>query len=171
MAGERTEASPPDLEGAFAKQQETLRSHSFQLVRLQNQIQQLQNKHLQDVEEKADMMAEIHRSRSEIAYLKGRLACLAVEFYSTSTCAATNHHAPSRSFNGSATDYAQKEPTEEKTDRPCMATVEALRAAVEQMADRLLSEQRPFLMRVLQDFASELDPLLLQLGNGENKAG
>ncbi|KAG5983079.1 hypothetical protein E4U55_000835 [Claviceps digitariae] len=76
------------LEDTLTRQQNATTTHSFQIVRLQNQIQDLQNAKSRQDGDMVEAQMELHRSRQEIAYLKGRLAGLAMEFYLTSTANA-----------------------------------------------------------------------------------
>lgn len=124
------------------KQQDTMRTHSFQIVRLQNQLLELQNAKTREEEKKNEILEELDRARTEIAYLKGRLAGLTVEFYSSS---------------GDSEQQTEARPQNLLVNElyPNLGSSHFKHAIVETsheaalVADQLLNEQRPGLIKAL----------------------
>ncbi|KAG6000879.1 hypothetical protein E4U54_001249 [Claviceps lovelessii] len=123
-------------------------THSFQIVRLQNQIEAIRNENSRREEEKEHVLQELHRSREEIAYLKGRLAGHIMEFYLTPPDAKLEEK---RSQNNSV-DFSP-DPRPEARPPPVFGGFEDRTSQVGHaagiVADQLLMEQRPALIRAL----------------------
>ncbi|GAB0133434.1 hypothetical protein EsDP_00001842 [Epichloe bromicola] len=145
------------LEGTLIKQQDAMRTHSFQIVRLQNQIQELQNAKSREDDNKEEILDELNRSRTEIAYLKGRLAGLTVEFYSTmiDNRGSNDNELVKRSTKDQLVDVSTNEelarPPQMKSSplEPLENMIPDASGAAEAVADRLLVEQRPKLIKAL----------------------
>ncbi|KAG6007002.1 hypothetical protein E4U21_006522 [Claviceps maximensis] len=143
------------LEYALNKQERAITTHSFQIVRLFNQIQQLQQENLRQADEKRQVQEELMRSQREIAYLKGRVAGLAMELYLTST--NTRHDYPDDDLLKKwMRDSIVKLPPHASPRASSQlgystfedSSAEASRTAGV-VADQLWDEQRPGLMRAL----------------------
>ena len=78
------------MQTALEKQQHVTKNHSFQLVRLQSQATQLLNARHFDGLFQQSVLQELKDCHETIAYLKGRVARLTVEFYSSKTRQFTN---------------------------------------------------------------------------------
>lgn len=134
-----------------------MRTHSFQIVRLQNQIQELQNAKSQEDDNKEEILEELNRSRMEIAYLKGRLAGLTVEFYSTKVdnYGSNDNELVKRWTQDQLVDVSSNEelahPTQMRSSplEPLKNIILEASGAAEAVADQLLNEQRPKLIKAL----------------------
>lgn len=136
------------------KHQETIKKHSFQIVHLQNQIQELQNTMRKEAEDKEKLLAELRRLSDGAATLKGMLAGLKVEFYSGPSLVpryappiAGPPSNPSTPL-GPAPSYRSSSSLLDRSfdvaQRPSPVSVIA-----ESVAHKLLSEQKPLLIRGL----------------------
>ncbi|KAG5926636.1 hypothetical protein E4U42_003073 [Claviceps africana] len=143
------------LEAALTKHRQAMRTHSFQIVRLQNQIQELQNAKSRQQDDRQHVLDELLRSRQEIAYLKGRLAGLTVEFHST---AANNQDRGQHDSSGQTwhQDSWAEPSLDAKHGASPQSEVGSLRdGAVEAshapglMADHILNKLRPRLVETL----------------------
>lgn len=134
-----------------------MRTHSFQIVRLQNQIQELQNAKSQEDDNKEEILEELNRSRMEIAYLKGRLAGLTVEFHSTKVdnYGSNDNELVKTWTQDQLVDVSSNEelahPTQMRSSplEPLKNIILEASGAAEAVADQLLNEQRPKLIKAL----------------------
>ncbi|QPH18019.1 hypothetical protein C2857_002973 [Epichloe festucae Fl1] len=164
------------LEGTLIKQQDAMRTHSFQIVRLQNQIQDLQNAKSHQDDNKEEILEELNRSRMEIAYLKGRLAGLTVEFYSTKVDnhGSNDNELVKRSTQDQLVDVSANEELARSQQmksgplEPLENMILEASGAAEAVADRLLNEQRPKLIKALETFYRAPQP---PCGPGQNVWG
>ncbi|KAG5913081.1 hypothetical protein E4U53_005024 [Claviceps sorghi] len=141
-----------------------MRTHSFQIVGLQNQIQELQNAKSRQEEDAQRVREELLRSRGEIAYLKGRLAGLTVDFYSTATgtkdqgwedWSGRNRHQDSGAESSPDAKHGASPPVEVGILED--GTVGASHAAG-LVADQLWNEQRPGLIKALENYCQARHP-------------
>lgn len=163
------------LKRLLAKQQETTRNHSFQLVRLQIKIEELQKEKAHEAEVKDGLKQQLKDCYDTIVDLKGHVAKLAVELYSGQSDTSRRHpqtfsQAPIRrefSYGQHRTwicgeeDTAVEKPkeikdmNEVKDDKNAedptyfWSKIEDASSAAELVADHLLKEQRPALVESL----------------------
>ncbi|KAK2612731.1 hypothetical protein QQS21_001182 [Conoideocrella luteorostrata] len=153
------------VERTLVKQQEATKTHSFQIVSLQNQILKLENSKIHEIDDKDSLLEELIRTRTEIAYLKGKLAGLTVEFYSTGQGTSTNRVRQLTTELVSAWNDSPLVDLSVQTCRTDTGVVEVpdavkdgtadTKLTTEKLADRILSEQRPLLIKGLQDFVAQ----------------
>lgn len=161
--------SPIHQQQTVVKQQELTKSHSFQIVGLQNQIQALQNERLLELEDKTIILDELQNCRDEIVYLKGKLAGLTVEFYSSQPPTQKHRsytpvwafkwndkHAYNSSSHRSDTLVPESESRTEQYNFE--EGINGHSCTAEAIADQLLLEQRPQLIKGLVSFYVLLFP-------------
>ncbi|KHN98959.1 uncharacterized protein MAM_03421 [Metarhizium album ARSEF 1941] len=144
------------LLAAVDQTQASLRSHSFQIVSLQNQIQVIQNARVKEAKETRQHIRDKEELRSKIAYLKGMLAKLTVEFYSAQAAAAAASTSPLERERPQAMHRGLNPRDDMSLSAFLQLSLDKStppNRAVDIVADRLLEEQRSLLVRGLQDFA------------------
>ncbi|KID97086.1 hypothetical protein MAJ_06967, partial [Metarhizium majus ARSEF 297] len=152
------------LRAAFNQTLGIVNNHSFQIVNLQSQLQVMQKVRAEEAEERKRLVQDNKQLTAKIAYLKGRLAKLVVEFYfaqaATSVATASpydsekqrstswwaNRHNNNNNNNNNNTSSSKLIPPQEEEARLRNRTVETV-------ADRMLAEQKSLLVRGLKDFA------------------
>ncbi|KID86469.1 hypothetical protein MGU_06281 [Metarhizium guizhouense ARSEF 977] len=144
------------LWAAFNQTLGIVNNHSFQIANLQNQLQVMQKARAEEAEERKRLVQDNKQLTAKIAYLKGRLAKLVVEFYyaqaATSVATAspydsekqrsTSWWANRHNNNNNNTSSSKLIPPQEEEAR-------LRNRAVETVADRMLAEQKS----LLKDFA------------------
>ncbi|KAG8424514.1 hypothetical protein J3459_002442 [Metarhizium acridum] len=168
------EALTPDgqlqqLLAALDQTEGRVKKHSFQIVSLQNQLQVMHNARLEEAEERKRLLQDNERLKTKIAYLKGKLARLTVEFYYAQATASVVTTGPydsegRRSTTWWSTRHNNKTssgtsvPPQEEEARPRNRAVEAV-------ADRMLAEQRSLLdfAQMTQSLSSETRDQLNEL--------
>ncbi|KID79464.1 hypothetical protein MBR_00776, partial [Metarhizium brunneum ARSEF 3297] len=146
------------LRATFDQTDGIVKNHSFQIVNLQNQLQLMQMARAEEAEERKRLVRDNEQLTTEIVYLKGRLAKLAVEFYYAQAAASAATASPygsekQRSMswwanrhnnNNNNTSSSKLIPPQEEEEE-----ARPRNRVVETVADRMLAEQKS----LLQDFA------------------
>jgi hypothetical protein len=139
----------------LGKQDDIIREHSFQLVGLQNQIQEIQNARDEEAAGKADLLDELRRLREDMTYLKGKLAGLTVEVHSqhpeAKTCRTFKKDSEfqfGQSCHGSSPHRTDMVASESEVWPPPWGESDVTTVA-EKVAEQLLLEQRTLLVKGL----------------------
>lgn len=162
---------PPDL-GSFirnqqavcAKEQKLQRSHSFQLVKLQSQIQELQQHCGEDHKRHGALRDDVHGLHTTIAYLKGRIASLTIELTCIEAKVDQKPSLPPSTAAQQANVSRQHSLQARSTPPPPPATatlmnrLHATGGSMDALADELLREQK---RRLLGKLVSASPPALV----------
>ncbi|EQL03267.1 hypothetical protein OCS_01027 [Ophiocordyceps sinensis CO18] len=153
------------LQAVCAKEQQLQRSHSFQLVKVQSQIHELQQHRAEDVTCRSTLRDDVNCLQSAVAYLKGRIASLTIEMTCLETRVDQRFPAPKR-FPSTAANQpvvtpesrALKPRHEQSPGQLASAAgtlkerLDALGGSMDALADELLRDQKQKLLEKLATF-------------------
>ncbi|TWU71033.1 hypothetical protein ED733_001384 [Metarhizium rileyi] len=145
------------LQAAIDQNRVSTQSHSFQIVALQNLMQNIHNARIQEAKERRELKKDNEWLRENVAYLKGCIAKLIVDFHSTDAAAATDKMCHRDNTAREAAVKHRKVHSHNMNDYN--ASWAQRNRVVEITANRLPSEQRSLSVRLLQNSA-QMSPSL-----------
>ncbi|KAM4054490.1 hypothetical protein HRG_005335 [Hirsutella rhossiliensis] len=151
------------VQAICTKEQKLQRSHSFQLVKLQSQIHELQQYHAEDVDRSTALRDDVKCLHSAVAYLKGRVANLTIELTCLEAKVDQRRPPPSAACQQALAveRYAAKQQQLQQAQPPSSSVsasstlIDRLRDAggsMDALADELLREQKQKLLEKLVTF-------------------